>query len=179
MALASALRTYRRPRGRPRKAKLPALGTGLLGAFKEPEKKEQRKGGRPRKHSPKFLAELNAAVAEACAKTQGESARGSISAGLTAVLTEFAESKKYPPEEAARKIRKIHKAWYSALMRYRKSIGESVYAKSQNRSKNAPNFDPLLAIFERWQPAIHGGTHNAAMKGTHGRQAEKAPRRRK
>lgn len=179
LELARALRAYRRPVGRPRKVRLPALGTGLLGAFTEPEKPEPRKGGRPRQYSEEFLAELNAVVDEAWAKREGDSKRLNVSVGLTAVLTEFAESKKYTGKEATQKIRATHRAWYKPLMRYRKGIGESIYTKSQNRLENAPNFDPLLKDFERLSTANHSGTLNAATRGNRGPQTGNArPRKR-
>lgn len=135
LALAAALRARRRPVGRPRKVMLAALGSGLLGAFTESEKPEPRKGGRPREYSEQFLAELNAAVVETWARRRGDSAKSNVSAGLTAVLTWFAKSLKFTREEATPKIRATHGDWYKPLMKYRKRIGETVYTKSQNRSK--------------------------------------------
>jgi len=179
LELARALRAYRRPVGRPRSVRLPALGTGLLGAFNEQEKPKRRKGGRPREIPEDFWPELNAAVAEAWAKQNGDSVRLDVTAGLRAVLTDFAESRNYSKDEAAKKITAIHAKWYSQLMKYRKRAGESIYSKSQNRSGNTANFAPLLENFGRLSTSNHSGKHQAVTKGRHGPQTGKARRQRK
>lgn len=179
LELARALRAYRRPVGRPRKVRLAALGTGLLGAFTEPEKPEPRKGGRPRENPEEFWAELNAAVVEAWANRNGDSAKLNVSVGLKAFITDYTKSKNYTGKEATQKIRATHRAWYKPLMKYRRRIGQAVYAKSQNRLEKAPNFAPLLANFGRLSTANRSGTHNAATKGKHGHQTGTARARKR
>lgn len=173
LELERAFRAIRRPVGRPRKfnlAALPALRTGLLGGFNESLAPEPRKGGRPRKHTEDFWAALNVVVVEAWMARNGDSAKLNVSVALTAVLDDYAASKAIAPKEAARKISEIHRNWYRPLMKYRKSIGESVYMKSQNRPEKRPDFGPLLASFERLNTAFRSGKHHAATKGTHGPQ---------
>jgi hypothetical protein len=175
-----AIRTYRRPVGRPRKISLGSLvQKGLLGSFAETEKPAPRKGGRPPIYPDDFLFELNAAVVETWDKNHGDNARFNLKTALREVLTDYAESRGTDPTKVNRRIEATIAVWYSPLSKYRIKQGLRLRSKSQNRLKKAANFEPLLEIFARWHPSPHSGTHNAATKGKHGRQTGKARARKR
>jgi len=178
------LRTYRRPRGRPRTLKSIAKGTGLLAAaFATESKPQSRKGGRPRTNSPDDLSEYNAIVTEYWREKHGDDSRLNVKRGLRELLSswaeEYAKKRAISPTEIAGAVANAHESLYKPLMKYRAEQGQRLNRKSQNWGKKTPDFSGLEATFGRWQSVPYGGIHQAARRHKGEPQTGKARRQRK